>query len=936
MILHLRLLSASLLVLFFLPYPLPAAGGLDPFIKYSTLRQQFDANLPPGADKALLEQRLRVWLDTGDPEFERGMRMILLEDVYAPELATAAARIVIDGKGDDWDAIPPTATFPPQKGVPPYSELKEWKHRFEDNGDLSVMFRTTGRQDGPTVPGFRPNRLFQVWVWSPEIPFGTFRLQTSQTGKIEMKYYHHRTLPDGAWDATPRGPEAIVSASLGEVAEVRFPLGRYLEQTFGKRPTRFILRPETRYYLDPWKECFNTVAAAVTVETGRRNNALGLLLGLLARGEYDPGDSMAFAFALANNWLYTAGDDGVKAAVLRDMTGHRALYKKTLAWQKALPLALDLSRMPLDAKLRWAWRAYAATDQPLTLAQYREYIDSIETLETFHRIVRTNGLSGVQSFAGLVSSLRGWFASHMRRASGDPALYIDDGFGRKHYECVWPNAQLRVLRARGYMQGNCMTETTVLSALLRGAGIPASEFHRSKYAPDQAAHNFATWYDPFCRLWRMADWAVGLPPKLDIMALHFHRLRWHHRLPHSWPWQNAPAATVLGLITRGMDEAHFTELSSHRTMSTNRIFDSRFVLVGGPDTDGDGIADDIERRLGTDPGKADSDGDGSADLWEIEHGFDPRNPASRPAAATHPVIDGLSAAVPAGGRTLPIPPLDRSGYSYVYDIKSLTATRSGGGLYLHAGFHAPVRTFPWKLHVFLVEVCGRTNDLWEVVLDNGRIEVRRPGYRPPAWSGPLPAFAAIDSAEAWLPPAFLAGAHTLYIRYRGYGLRGGQHVWAAKDSPALRIPLADDGLAELRAGWCTLRSLHSGRHLDVYGARKGDGEGLVQWQAHGMDHQALRLLPAGRAGEYRIVMKHSGKCLDAKLAGGVWRVVQNAEAPVRTQYWKFVFRGGALLLLNAANGLALAPEGGRLDNGAPLVLEPASGAPGQLWTPWKR
>jgi len=42
------------------------------------------------------------------------------------------------------------------------------------------------------------------------------------------------------------------------------------------------------------------------------------------------------------------------------------------------------------------------------------------------------------------------------------------------------------------------------------------------------------------------------------------------------------------------------------------------------DSDRDGLADIIERSIGTDPNSVDSDGDGYSDLEEIESGYDPR------------------------------------------------------------------------------------------------------------------------------------------------------------------------------------------------------------------------------------------------------------------------------------------------------------------------
>ena len=41
------------------------------------------------------------------------------------------------------------------------------------------------------------------------------------------------------------------------------------------------------------------------------------------------------------------------------------------------------------------------------------------------------------------------------------------------------------------------------------------------------------------------------------------------------------------------------------------------------DTDGDGLSDDEERALGTDPLKADTDGDGYSDATEVRSGYNP-------------------------------------------------------------------------------------------------------------------------------------------------------------------------------------------------------------------------------------------------------------------------------------------------------------------------
>jgi len=60
---------------------------------------------------------------------------------------------------------------------------------------------------------------------------------------------------------------------------------------------------------------------------------------------------------------------------------------------------------------------------------------------------------------------------------------------------------------------------------------------------------------------------------------------------------------------------------------------ARFYRIegfGGPDTDGDGLSDALERLIGTDPNTFDTDGDGFGDGFELMHGSDPLDRASVP------------------------------------------------------------------------------------------------------------------------------------------------------------------------------------------------------------------------------------------------------------------------------------------------------------------
>jgi hypothetical protein len=59
------------------------------------------------------------------------------------------------------------------------------------------------------------------------------------------------------------------------------------------------------------------------------------------------------------------------------------------------------------------------------------------------------------------------------------------------------------------------------------------------------------------------------------------------------------------------------------------------------DTDGDGLSDYREDKLGTDPNKVDTDGDGLTDKEEVDAGLNPLDPNDNPAAPSAVVITGL-------------------------------------------------------------------------------------------------------------------------------------------------------------------------------------------------------------------------------------------------------------------------------------------------------
>ena len=125
---------------------------------------------------------------------------------------------------------------------------------------------------------------------------------------------------------------------------------------------------------------------------------------------------------------------------------------------------------------------------------------------------------------------------------------------------------------------------------------------------------------------------------------------------------------------------------------------------------------------------------------------------------------------------------------------------------------------------------------------------------------------------------------------------------------------------------------HSGKCLDVEGARPDDGTNVQQWACGGGPNQRWRLVDKG-GGYYEIVAVHSGKCLD--VAGGSFddgaNVIQWQCHGGDNQLWRIERVGDAYRIIVKHSGKALDVEGAKPQNGANVQVWRYGGGPNQLW-----
>ena len=162
----------------------------------------------------------------------------------------------------------------------------------------------------------------------------------------------------------------------------------------------------------------------------------------------------------------------------------------------------------------------------------------------------------------------------------------------------------------------------------------------------------------------------------SIEAYGYDRHTGHLDPQPEWTAPVSGARRFFGIDTITVDpsgtELHVTEFGALSILDTgsgrvlSSILDAAIenptgVCLRQPDRDHDGLTDDLERRLGTDPDDPDSDGDGVPDGYESHHDQDPLSPGD---GTTDPDGDGLDNGAEAAARTDPAnPDTDHDGLS---------------------------------------------------------------------------------------------------------------------------------------------------------------------------------------------------------------------------------------------------------------------------------
>jgi uncharacterized repeat protein (TIGR03803 family) len=143
----------------------------------------------------------------------------------------------------------------------------------------------------------------------------------------------------------------------------------------------------------------------------------------------------------------------------------------------------------------------------------------------------------------------------------------------------------------------------------------------------------------------------------------------------------------------------------------------------------------------------------------------------------------------------------------------------------------------------------------------------------------------------------------------------------------LRLALSPPG------GDFEIVSRNSGKCLDIFGASTDAGAPAIQWTCHGGPNQQWRLEPAG-GGAFRIIARHSGQALDVfgALVDDITPIIQWPVHGGDNQAWTLEpTSGGYVRIVARHSGKALDVEFASTDDGARVIQFTPHGGANQEW-----
>ena len=142
------------------------------------------------------------------------------------------------------------------------------------------------------------------------------------------------------------------------------------------------------------------------------------------------------------------------------------------------------------------------------------------------------------------------------------------------------------------------------------------------------------------------------------------------------------------------------------------------------DADGDGLPDEMEKRLGTDPYKKDTDGDGIEDNEELKNGTNPLDPLS---TTTTIILSGIDKAI-VDGKTIEQPKLAVSTISEALVVNSVKTSNNNLKFQGKANPNQIITLYIYSAMPIVITVQADANGNWVYELDKTLVDGTHEAY----------------------------------------------------------------------------------------------------------------------------------------------------------------------------------------------------------------
>jgi hypothetical protein len=131
----------------------------------------------------------------------------------------------------------------------------------------------------------------------------------------------------------------------------------------------------------------------------------------------------------------------------------------------------------------------------------------------------------------------------------------------------------------------------------------------------------------------------------------------------------------------------------------------------------------------------------------------------------------------------------------------------------------------------------------------------------------------------------------------------------------------------------TVRSVTSGKCLDLPGGQTNDGTPVIQFNCHGGKNQQWRIEPAGNE-THRIISQASGKCIgvNPKAKGKGEQIIQPRCTNAPEQLWNIKNVSGGYVFQNTDNRFCLDVPNASSADGVKLITWSCNGGLNQTWS----